>query len=641
GGTTDRGRPYFVMEPVFGLPIDAYCRRHGLSVEARLALFEEVCAAVAYAHANLVVHRDLKPSNILVTEDGRPKLLDFGIAKVLEPSAADRQCTRTRLRPMTPDYASPEQIAGGVITTASDVYSLGVLLYQLLTGRLPHRRPDHGSGAEAPEAGARTHRPTMRPSRVPGALPVGRRPRSAVDLDRIVLQALRPDPKQRYPSVERLSDDLRRFREGRPVSARADTFAYRTARFLQRHRLGATAAALALLALVAFTVFSLHQAVRLAEEQRQTAQVADLMVSLFTHPRAGISLPGEAPTAEEILAEGSRRLGAMAESPAVRATLHQAVGQAFHGLVVAPEAMRHLTEALRIRRLEMGQEHDPEVAEVLHDLAGAHFCAGHLQTSEGLYREALDRRRQIHGPRSLEAAASASGLACPLISLGRYGEARDLIASALGTYERRLGAGAAQTLELRSQLAGTLVKLGEHAQAEALYRRNVNATRGRDDAQASLSRALSGLGRAKLLLGDPEAAEPLIDEALELRRGLYGEKSPYFAVTLGAKAKLLDETGDLAGAEALYRRFVEIVEALGGPRHPEAIVGRAVVADLVGRRGLREEAADALAKEIELGGQVLSPGHPRLRRWRERLSELRRSSLAASPSPFRGSGREP
>ncbi|MCP4661395.1 MAG: serine/threonine protein kinase, partial [bacterium] len=254
GGTTDQGTPYFVMEYVEGLPVDEYCDRYCLSVRERLELFRKVCSAVHYAHQNLVVHRDLKPSNILVNADGVPKLLDFGIAKLLNPELSFHpEPTATWVRMMTPHYASPEQVRGKMITTASDVYSLGVLLYELLTGHLPHlfnerspqeieqlltevepARPSAVVGRE--EAASGTSRALGSQRHVCGMRPEQLRRRLSGDLDTIVLMALRQEPQRRYTSVQQFSEDVRRHLAGLPVMARKATPAYRIRKFLRRNR---------------------------------------------------------------------------------------------------------------------------------------------------------------------------------------------------------------------------------------------------------------------------------------------------------------------------------------------------------------------------------------------------------------------
>lgn len=289
GGTTDDGLPYFAMEYVEGLPIDKYCDAKKLNTAQRLELFRQVCGAVQYAHQNLVVHRDLKPTNMLVTAEGNPKLLDFGIAKVLDSQPGEIQdATVTSLRVMTPEYASPEQVKGEPITTASDVYSLGVVLYELLTGQRPYKlknaRPDALAKAICEQEPARPSTSASSPgSQVPDLKPLISDPKSKLeaagsqpkslsrDLDKIVLMALRKEPQRRYASVDQFSEDIRRYLARRPVIARKDTLSYRTSRFIRRNRLGVSAAALILLTLIGGIITTAWQA-RVARRERARAE---------------------------------------------------------------------------------------------------------------------------------------------------------------------------------------------------------------------------------------------------------------------------------------------------------------------------------------------------------------------------------
>ncbi len=272
GGATSDGLPYFVMEFVAGEPITDYCRRRQLSLNEKLKLFRDVCSAVEHAHQKLVVHRDLKPSNILVTEDGTPKLLDFGIAKLLSPDPREAVTrTETAMRMMTPDYASPEQVRGLPITTTTDVYSLGVVLYELLTECRPHQfKTSSPAEIERAICDTETEKPSEAVRRITGA-PAKLAKQLAGDLDNIVLMAMRKEPERRYQSVGQFREDIRRYLEGHPVSARSDTFAYRTGKFVRRHRMAVAAFALVLLSLIAGIV-AIARAARIARAERERAE---------------------------------------------------------------------------------------------------------------------------------------------------------------------------------------------------------------------------------------------------------------------------------------------------------------------------------------------------------------------------------
>ncbi|MET0555854.1 MAG: protein kinase [Vicinamibacteria bacterium] len=343
GGTTEEGHPYLAMEHVEGQRLTAYCDDHGLRTGERLAMFRAVCGAVHYAHQNLVVHRDLKPDNILVTADGTPKLLDFGIAKLLAAGVdPDTAPTSTLLPMMTPEYASPEQVRGEPVTTASDVYSLGVLLYELLTGRRPYAvkadsmeeivRAVCQTDPPSPSAAVRT-----RPAEAAAAKDLRARPTAAElrgDLDTIVLRALHKDPARRYASVQELSDDVRRHLEGRPVRARADTLGYRAAKFVRRNRVAVTAATLVLLVLVA-GVYATVRERRIAEVHRARAEARFADVRrlangfLFEFEEAIHDLPGATPARQLVVKKALEYLDGLAREASGDAVLQAELATAY------------------------------------------------------------------------------------------------------------------------------------------------------------------------------------------------------------------------------------------------------------------------------------------------------------------------
>ena len=353
GGVTDEGHPYVVLENVVGLPIDQYCDEHKLSTDDRLKLFRAVCSAVQYAHQNLVVHRDLKPGNILVTEHGDPKLLDFGIAKILDPQQEDSgtDTTTTVLRMITPDFASPEQVRGDAITTASDVYSLGVILYILLTGRRPYRVKS-SSPQEIIKAICETEpeRPSivaLRSNRVKSAGTLGSsddpeapKPESdrshrtlGKDLDYIVLKALRKEPARRYATAERFSDDIQRYLDHLPVSARKDTFGYRTSKFISRHKAGVAAAAAVVVILVLGLLVTLREA-RIAERRfNDTRQLANSLI--FDIHDSIKDLPGSTPARKLIVERALQYLDSLARESREDLSLQRELATAYErvGLV--------------------------------------------------------------------------------------------------------------------------------------------------------------------------------------------------------------------------------------------------------------------------------------------------------------------
>jgi eukaryotic-like serine/threonine-protein kinase len=354
GGATEDGVPYFVMELIDGLPIDEYCDRHNLAVSERLKQFLDVCSAVQYAHQRLIIHRDIKPSNILVTLEGTPKLLDFGIAKILDSDAVTGQFepTLTVLRLLTPAYASPEQIKGETITTASDVYSLGIVLYELLTGCHPYRRqkstPQEIARAaceiefEKPSTAARRLTTTGRngnsqaSSTVPqvGDSPEKRSRRLRGDLDNIALMAIRKEPQRRYASVEQFAEDIRRHLENLPVLARPDTFRYRTSKFIARHSAAVMAAIVVIFTVMTGLAVTLHEA-RIARAQQARAErrfndVRELANSLLFDVHDSIQdLPGSTPARKLLVDRALRYLDSLSQDAASDLSLQRELAIAY------------------------------------------------------------------------------------------------------------------------------------------------------------------------------------------------------------------------------------------------------------------------------------------------------------------------
>ncbi|MEM1206178.1 MAG: protein kinase, partial [Acidobacteriota bacterium] len=409
GGSTRDGRPYLVMEHVDGEPVDRYCDDRRLSVEDRLRLFGKVCAAVQSAHRKLVVHRDLKPANILVSVAGEPKLLDFGVAKLLDPEGFPESVAATREgpAPLTPEYASPEQLRGETISTASDVYSLGVVLHLLLCGRGPDfgaadPRDSAGSEAARPSTLVRVSTSTFDPAAAARArgLDPPRLARSlAGDLDNVVRRALHPEPDRRYPSVSELAQDLEWHLTDRPVAARPDTLGYRAGKFLRRRTLAVATSTLAVVFLVGWGVSLQIGRIELERQIRRAEAASGFLEDVFEVSDPTRAL-GESITAREVLDRGVEQIDAeLGSQPDLRADLKEPMARSYKNLGLYDEAEALLRDVLDQRLRRHGENH-PEVVAVLLELAEVEELRGELDSAEGLALKAQGTSRRLLGERS-------------------------------------------------------------------------------------------------------------------------------------------------------------------------------------------------------------------------------------------------
>jgi serine/threonine-protein kinase len=603
GGVTDDGLPYLVLEYVEGLPIDLYCDEHASSVPERLAIFATVARATQSAHNSLVVHRDLKPSNILVAADGTVKLLDFGLAKLLEPDATMQPlATRAEHRWMTPEYAAPEQIRGDPVTTFTDVYQLGVVLYELLAGELPFA------------ASARsTHELETAILNEDPPLPSTKKPALRGDLDAIVMKALCKEPQRRYASPTALVDDLTRYQEGRPVIARRASAAYRVRKFVRRHKVAVLIAMLAIASLGAAAFRERSLRARAETEARKSRAVEDYLVRVFdvADPYAPPDGRGAELTARSILDRGAARIDSVLVGQAdVQAELRQVIGRVYNNLGLFDRAVPMLRRSLEQRRALYGARH-PLVAQTLDDLGEALMKQDKLTEAEAKLREALEQRRALFADRNAATAESIDHLAEVLVERdqldaaeplyrealvarsalfgdqdaltaqslnhlglllwrkGKYDEAEPLYRQALAIQEKRLGPDHPETAETVHNLAQTQYSRGKLDESEALFRRALAAKRktlgkAHPSVTVNMNNLAVLLARGK---GELVESEALAREALALDRQIFGERHGYVAASLDNLASILKLKGDFAAATPIYRQALEINRSLLGPEH--------------------------------------------------------------------------
>ncbi|HEY8073247.1 MAG TPA: serine/threonine-protein kinase, partial [Labilithrix sp.] len=416
GGVMSDGRPWLAMELVAGKNLVDYCAEHELDVDARLHLFAQICDAVQLAHQSLVVHRDLKPSNILVGDDGAPKLLDFGIAKLLEHAADAEPLTRTHERPMTLDYAAPEQVRGEAISTASDIWSLGVILHELLTGVRPYRttgknrvETEHAIlAAEPSRPSAHVDDPLAR-GRPLAASPRALRRRLRGDLDAIVLKAMRKAPKDRYATAEALAADVRRHLDHAPVAARGDATSYLVRATIRRHSVAFAFSGVVFVALVAGLVGTLWQAKRARDEARRAEQAQAFLVDMLRAFDPG-QANGKPITQRDILERGEARLGELDTQPDVQALLLHTFAETWYGIEEFVHAEKTAERALDLERRTRGPR-SLEAGRSLVLIGDSWFELGDYPRAASSLEEGLAILRAIEGPKGLTVASALNDLA--------------------------------------------------------------------------------------------------------------------------------------------------------------------------------------------------------------------------------------
>lgn len=571
GGVTDDGLPFVAMDYVQGTAIDAYCDARRLGLDARLRLFAHVCDTVHYAHQHLVVHRDLKPANILVADgpDGQPRatLLDFGIAKALEPDALGLTTllTRSEQRLLTPAYASPEQRAGQAVTTASDVYSLGVLLCELLSGH----RPLAGSDGEPLRPSQAVDRPRtdahdggpVTPSDLAaarGLTPDRLRRALRGDLDTIVRMALRREPERRYASAAQFADDVRRHLDGRPVHARPSTAAYRFRSFVRRHRAGVALAALAVLALVGIAVATTVERNRTAREAAKAQAVAGVLAGLFDAANPMVS-NGDTLTVYDVLTGSEARLRReLANQPEVLADVLGVMGRAYRDQTHLARADTVLRDALALH--ERVHPRSAATADALGDLATRHFMANDLDAARALAHRWLALERDLHGARDLRLLAPLARLATVHLQAGDLDSARAVLDRGLTLAD--------DDPEARLRMLGLdgwyHATRGNHALAAHVAREILALHRRTGGALADIALAERILGDQCLRSGDFACAAASLDSARVHYRAVFGPGSRYEALVDAHRAELAVQTAPPADAlRALSGAYTHVVRHFG------------------------------------------------------------------------------
>lgn len=625
GGMTDDGIPYLVMEFIDGIPVNQYCDENRLTLNERLTLFKDICGAVQFAHANLVVHRDLKAQNIYVTPDGMVKILDFGVAKLLDTGLTEHTLLETRpgQKFWTPQYAAPEQVAGELVTTATDIYALGVLLHKLLTDTYPLDL--EGKSLAEIEKTIKEISPSF-PSQSFSSL--SSRKKSAErrkanvseivkklqgDIDAIVLKSIRKEPEYRYASVSQLIEDIERYQTGNPLIARQGTLKYRTAKFFRRHRTGLAAAAIFLISAIGFTGFYTWQ---IAEERNiaqlerdKSEQVTEYISNIFlkAHPD---NAQGDTLNIFDLLDLGSSEIeSTLEDEPEVQAAMMDVMGQVYLGMGMLDEAKELFQKEIDILEEHVGREH-ADVARGMYGLGQVLWQEGKYEEADSLNRKTLALQTKLLDENHQDVILTMNDLATVWYMQSRYAEAESLFQHLLPMSEDIYGDSSNTYLMHLNNLANSQFNQGKYEEGRHHLQRILDireALLGKNHPDVAFS--MDNLAFTLYTMGEYEEAAAKAGEALSIQRRVLGDNHPNIPWTINTVASSLMELGHLDSAEVLLNQGLEIRKETLGEEHSDLVLSYNALAK-VELLQLNHEAAEIHArKAYELSSELLGPKH--------------------------------
>lgn len=634
GGITQNGQPWFAMEYVKGLPIDEYCDKNQLTIKERLRLYKDVCNAVQFAHQKLIVHRDLKPSNIFVEEDGTVKLLDFGIAKALKPDDILRgrmPVTKTGLLPLTPAYASPEQIRGESITTASDIYQLGILLYELLTGSTPYnvsgRSPseiEHIICETTPgrPSAAVTKNPDGHSAMTPQKISAVRKTDPAKlqrllkdELDIIVLKAMHKDPGRRYESAGHFASDIDNFLQGKPVFAHPDSMLYRGQKFIQRHKTSFFSSAAIILLLIGYTVTITYHSQRTEsaleqaqQESEKAEQVIEYLMDMFEASDPSESL-GENVTARQLLENGISQAEQLQEQPEVQAQMIDLTGRVYMNLGEYGKADELLNRGYQIRENHFTPPHN-DIAESLHNLGILSWNRGDYSQAENYLRNALQMERQLYKGTHESVSNTTMSLAIVLKELGKFEEAEPLYKQALEMDREIFGEKHEFVANDLNNFGNFLESQGDYEGAREYYLKSLELYRELlGNKHPSVAGSLTNLGRISERMGEVNKSVDYHMEALQIRKKVFDEQHPDVAESLYELGSVLLDIEKYDEAELHLKQSLAIQKSALDPLHPDISQTLNSLGVLMGRTENYEASEQYYRESLKLTQQQLGETH--------------------------------
>lgn len=625
GGVTDDGRPYLLMEYVDGLPIHQYFSQNSCNFSVKLDLFAQICKAVKYAHTNLIIHRDLKPDNIFVNNSGNIKILDFGIAKIVDQDLTESSVTQTRegTRMLSLQYASPEQITLDKVTTAADVYALGLILYEILTGNQPYQLI--GKKINKAEHIIRFHQPET-PSQAVANPAESRRLKG--DLDAIILKSLRKEPEERYESAGQMLEDIERYQQKIPVFARKGTFRYRAAKYIKRNQGVLSLAAIFLIAAISFTAYHFQK----LTEERNIAKIETEKARAVTGFLTGIfenaspyNQPNSEITALEILDHGTEYIqNEIQDQPEIKSSMLSTVGGIYQVLGSYDKAENLLNEALELEKGNKSMEHGDD-----YGLAVVHNNLGNLKTSQGDYQTAIEHLKVAavtFDKLNLQdyRAGSLSTWGWNEYLIANYPRADSLIQIALSIYQTQNGIDSPKTANTLQNLAWVKHDMGNHHEADSIFADILDKRRNHYKGDhPEIATTMHSLGWLKYQIGEYEEGISLYEEAITMRRRLFNNEShPDIAWSVNNMGIIKQAQGKYDEAEELFREALQMRRKILPKNHQHISQSLGNLGSIYFYREDYDQSITIFREVVEIQRNLLGNDHPNLAMYLNNLATV-------------------